>query len=112
MPEVHKPAVSKERDKRAKANGTLPKGAVSVNYLYGSCIFATFTSIGWYCHHVPTSSKRTRNCLVLCSIIVRKHQAEVRLTNSEISTDDASFCELEERALWNAEGNHCYVGAG
>lgn len=99
-----------KRDERAETNGMFQKGALSVNYLYGNYIFASFTSIGCYCYHVPTSSKRTQNCLVLCIMIVRKHQAEVRLTNSEISMDGASCCKLEDCAFWNAEGNHCYVG--
>lgn len=68
-----------ERDKRAKTNRILQKRVLSVNYLYGSSVFTTFPGIGWYCYHVPTSYKRSQNCLVLCIMIVKKQQAEVRL---------------------------------
>lgn len=50
-----------------------------MNYLYGKSIFTAFASISWYCYHVPTSYKGIRNCLVLYIMMVRKHQAEVRL---------------------------------
>lgn len=44
-----------------------------------SLLSLVLAGVGYHGYHVPTSYKRTQNCVVLCIMIVRKHQAEVRL---------------------------------